>query len=429
MKKLILIISIIASLTACSTTKDIQTGTIKILYWNQAMLDDDYGNLFHSIYPDVEIEVVSFKELMNQSNGSLDELVKRIEEVKPDVIFTRSYEEYLSFSDRDLLEDLDAWIQKEDFDLENLSPQIISLLRENPSKHLYGLAPMYSSTALFFNKDLFNQQKIDYPQDQLSWDDIFLLAARFGDNDENTFGFSYDGSLFELVSMIGRTYGLNIVENSNHSVGIMSDSKKWESILRMVQEAYQTEEVYISGPTAITSEVNPSNRDPFIEGKSAMTLSTTGLIEQYKQSDKKFSLGIVTTPVDPAFRDRSYTIRPNQVFGIYSKSSNKQLAWEFVKFVNSDQVAKIKSTSVTGLYTRVAYSKELFGHSLEPFNKLNHDYRIRYPLDLPSDFKKSLNELVTAEVSKFLSDDQNSHETVIKIQREGENLYTNMKKK
>lgn len=430
MKKIIMVLILLMVATSCnSAEKETDSGKLKILYWNQEMLNDDYGNLFQALYPEVEIEVITFEELVSHSNNSPDALVKRIEDAEPDVIFTRSYEEYLLFSNNDLLDDLDTWIRKDDFDIENLNPKIISLLRENKLKRLYGLAPMYSSTALFFNKTLFDQQRINYPQDQTSWDDTLLLAARFSNNNEQTYGLYFDGSIYEVVSMIGRTYGMNIVETTNDNVKIMSNSKKWENILDMLKTAFQTGELSISGPTAITSEVNPISNNLFIEGKSAMTISTTGLIEEYEQSGQTFGLGIVTIPVDPAYGDSSYTIRPNQIFGINSKSPNKQLAWDFVNFVNSDKVAKLKSKSVTGLYTRVAYSKEIFGYSLEPFYKLNHDFRIRYPLNLSIDFKRHLNELVTTEINQFFLGNQNSNETVAKIQQDGEFFYDVMKEK
>lgn len=391
------------------------------------MLNDDYGTLFQGEYPEIETEVITFDEIIKQSKGSPAELVKRINEVQPDVIFTRSYEEYLLFSENDLFEELDTWIRKNNFDVENLNPKIVSLLRENNSKRLYGLAPMYSSSALFYNKTLFDQQNINYPQDQSSWEDIFLLASRFSDRNEQIFGMHFDGSIYEMISMIGRSYGINIVESSKQNDRVMADTKQWEDILMMLQTSYQNRALFLSGPTAITSQLNSASKDSFINGNYAMTISTTSLIEEYEQSGQTFGLGIVTIPTDPAFEDRSYVIRPNQIFGIHKKSPNKQLAWEFIDFVNSDQVAKLKSRYVTGLYTREAYSKELLGYSLEPFYKLNHDFRIRYPLDLPMDLKKYLNELVTAEVNQFLLGNQNSYETIANIQREAEFFYRTLK--
>lgn len=427
MRKMTIVFIVLIILTACNSTNEPQGGKIKVLYWNQEMFNADYGNMFYSKYPDIEVEVVSLDNLVNRSEGSIDELIKQIDQANIDVVFTRSYEEYLTFSNREVLEGLDEWIQKDHFDIDNFNPHIISLLRENTSNRLNGLAPMFSSIALFYNKDMFDQFSIEYPEDQLSWKDVFGLATRFVDDKDDTYGFSFKGSLYELVSMIGRTNGLNIVTVNNNNIWIMNDSEEWENILATVQEVHQSGAIHITEPVFTATLDVKEKEELFINGKSAMTISTPSLIEQYEKSDKSFTLGIVTVPVDPAFRDSSYTIRPNQVFGIYSKSPNKELAWKFISFVNSDEVAKVKSKSVTGLYTRTTYSEELFGHSLEPFYKLNHDIRICYPIDLPRGFNRALNELVTKEATQFLSGSQNSHETVIKIKQEGEVLYKNMK--
>ncbi|AZK45138.1 hypothetical protein EIM92_02125 [Paenibacillus lentus] len=58
---------------------------------------------------------------------------------------------------------------------------------------------------------------------------------------------------------------------------------------------------------------------------------------------------------------------------------------------------------------------------------MSHDIRVRYPIYMPNGFNKSLNELVTEEVTQFISGSQSSHETVMRIKQEGEVLYKNMK--
>ncbi|AZK45139.1 ABC transporter substrate-binding protein [Paenibacillus lentus] len=306
MKKLPIIFVLLILLTACNTTNHSQGGQIKVLYWNQDMFNTDYGELFYLKYPDIEVEVVPLKTLVNRSEGSIDELVQQIEQANIDVIFTRSLEEYLAFSNRGVLEGLEEWIQKDHFDIENLNPHIISLLRENASNRLNGLAPMFSSIALFYNKDMFDQLDIEYPQDQLSWREFFGLAARFSDNKEGTYGFSFEGALYEFVGMVGRAHGLNMVSVNNSDVWIMHDTEAWENILATVQEVYRSGAIHLDVPVFAATHDVKEKEELFIRGKSAMILSTTSLIEQYENSDKSFSLGIVTVPEHPT--PKSYLV-------------------------------------------------------------------------------------------------------------------------
>ncbi|MOA30591.1 hypothetical protein D3C78_1516920 [compost metagenome] len=77
----------------------------------------------------------------------------------------------------------------------------------------------------------------------------------------------------------------------------------------------------------------------------------------------------------------------------------------------------------------MSVAQEIAGYSLEPFRKLNHDDRIRTPINLFPQFRRSLNELVTREVGKLIEGSQNSQETVKNIQDEAELLFNMLREK
>jgi multiple sugar transport system substrate-binding protein len=78
---------------------------------------------------------------------------------------------------------------------------------------LYRLAPTFNNRALLYNKALFNQYKIAYPTDQMSWDDILNLAKQFPQSTkpaERIYGFH---EMF--MSMYTPVYLLNMIANTN----------------------------------------------------------------------------------------------------------------------------------------------------------------------------------------------------------------------
>ncbi len=112
-------------------------------------------------------------------------------------------------------------------------------------------------------------------------------------------------------------------------------------------------------------------------GRTAMTIGRSYLLNNIKDAKnmlkdyKPFQVGIVAGPVDPAEPDKSRDIYFNELFAIRANSPNVDVAWEFLKFVNGEQFAQIKSKSLNnGLLSRMGYSKEYDGVSLDVFYKL-----------------------------------------------------------
>ena len=52
----------------------------------------------------------------------------------------------------------------------------------------YGVPGNFSNVVLIYNKDLFDQAQIDYPNDDWTWDDALKAAEAIRALDENTYG-------------------------------------------------------------------------------------------------------------------------------------------------------------------------------------------------------------------------------------------------
>ena len=52
----------------------------------------------------------------------------------------------------------------------------------------YGVPGNFSNVVLIYNKDLFDQAQIEYPNDDWTWDDALKAAGAIRALDENTYG-------------------------------------------------------------------------------------------------------------------------------------------------------------------------------------------------------------------------------------------------
>lgn len=119
------------------------------------------------------------------------------------------------------------------------------------------------------------------------------------------------------------------------------------------------------------------NSQPFLMGRMAMTVDGWYFLRNLSDAKtrlkdyKPFQLGMVAGPVDPAKPDESREIYFHRIVSIRANTPNVEAAWDFMKFVNGEEFAKIKSRSLSeGMLTRVGNTKEFEGISLDAFYKL-----------------------------------------------------------
>jgi multiple sugar transport system substrate-binding protein len=132
--------------------------------------------------------------------------------------------------------------------------------------------------------------------------------------------------------------------------------------------------------------------------------------------------GIVTAPVDPSNRNQSSYFSLGNTFAVSANSGSPRAAWEFVKYVNSDGFAKLKSKSSYGnLLSRTVHNADKDGRSMEPFYKLepkantNSEYT-----KAPTSFFGAFSALVKTEVDAVMTDKKTVEEALKTIQEEGQ---------
>ncbi|WP_181438870.1 ABC transporter substrate-binding protein [Paenibacillus sambharensis] len=414
MKQLIALLALsLVVISGCAEEEEkVVEGKLRIMYWDNHNFANDYGTLIASRFPELDYEVAAM-------NG-VDDLSAFINEEQPDIIFAPSYEDYLQFIDQSLLLPLDPRIQPGSYDIEDIQPGVVQMLRSNEHQQLFGLSPAFSSQVLYYNKDLFKRYAIEEPVNQMTWEQVFATAGRFHTADDAA-GFSVNYTSYDLVEMIGNTVGLRVITSNGEQIGILKDTEKWVDILEDIQTAVQQGSVALPGSAPVITE-EMIDKELFLAGKSAMSVGRPDLLYRYIQSDANFDLGIVTAPVDPNFPDSTYSYRIDSIFGIHSASSMPDEAWEVIKLITGDEMAGIKAKYSNQLSTRAKYLTEVNGIALNPFYELSYDNRIFKKPNTSSKFGRSFFVMMSEELENLLLDKQSAEVTVKKIKEQGEVL-------
>ncbi|MFC4304848.1 extracellular solute-binding protein [Cohnella boryungensis] len=418
---------------------------IKVMFWDSNYFFQEYGNMFATQFPNIEIEVVNMQSIYSSdSTETLDKKFdKFIEENQPDVLLVQG-SEYERYSQNGKLFALDSVIKQDEFDITGIHPAILKLLREQGGGKLYGLSPDFSSSALFYNVDLFNKHGVELPRDSMSWDEIFELAKRFptdGDKDKRIYGLSMDNymTVDNLIQTIGDGQDLRFLNADATEFNINTDS--WKKVFQSAIDAAKSGALYVPTPedqniNNYTSVEDYYKQNLFVMGRSAMSFKYSyevNTILQAKEQMKSVTpvnWGIVTAPVDPNNRNQSSYFSLGSIFAVNANSANQRAAWEFVKYINSDGFAKLKSKSSNGnLISRTEHNVDKDGRSMEPFYKLepksntNNEYR-----KAPLNFFGSLTGIIKPEVDAVLQDKKTLEEALKTIQEKGQEELLKAKK-
>ncbi|WP_181438857.1 ABC transporter substrate-binding protein [Paenibacillus sambharensis] len=398
------------------------------MFWDEEQFFREYGNLFNTLYPDIEIEVADTDSLSRGAgidpNTALDEYIER---EQPDVLVLDKVQyKHLALDNR--LLDLEHILQVEEFHAEDLLPSALRLLRNMGGGTLKGLSPIFSGSAIYYNKDLFDKHQISPPSGKLTWRELLELALRFpadGQGADRTFGFEWGSSdPFDLGLVIGIRQGLDFADHSREK--LVMNSPRWREILSITTEAFKSGAIHT--PEHLEKqELADSNlaRNPFVTGKIAMALAgpelgySLGQAKQLISGYTSFNWGMIAEPIDPQNPDYgSITLRG--IYAVREDSQNRDAAVKLVEFINSDQMAKASSrTDSWNLQTRTKYNKNSDGVSYEPFYALDIQEQPFY-ISMPPTFSGPFMKLASSELRKVVNGEQDIEEAIREIQLKGQ---------
>ncbi|WP_241734716.1 ABC transporter substrate-binding protein [Paenibacillus alvei] len=312
---------------------------LTIAYTNENAFLKRYGNLFNQEYPNIRLSIVSTIPLVTKKLS----VENWVQHNKFDIIYLPP-ELVKEMAKRNDLQELDLWIKRDSFPLDAYIPQVIEYARSIGNGKLYGLPPTFHGQAIAYNKDLFDTYHIEYPHEGMTWEDLLHLAGKFPK--ENGHGNSLisfatnDPSPFEFMLKVGFGQNLTITQGNPSKATVASDPWKqiWELTLPLLN----------SGQLINSPDLN-AYMNAFLAGKQAMAVVT---YEEYKQlaarKKSSFQWALAPFPVRPNHND---TLLIDGLYAVSAQSTEKEAAWELVKFLNSRTVAKWNYRSLYGFST------------------------------------------------------------------------------
>lgn len=320
----------ILALTTCSISKEADGGPVQLVYqdWRtdwfppmaQELLDE-----FHAEHPNIRVFYTPDPD--NVETAMLEAMEAG---TAPDV-FQGCCSFFPIWAQEGHTLDLAPLIERDidDAVISEWSPAQYEALRTDSGQQ-FGVPKYHGALAIYYNKDLFDEYGVAYPDE--TWDhDDYLNAMRQlthdtdNDGDTDIWGSMIDVS-WERIQMHVNDWGGHFVDPSNPRNCVMDEPPALEA-LEWLRSAMWDEQVM-----ARLSDVGATEtRHAFIGGEIAMVEDGSWALKDIL-ANADFRIGVAPFPAGPAAR---VTLGTTDGFGIYAGTRYPEEAWELVKFLIS----------------------------------------------------------------------------------------------
>ncbi|OKP69462.1 hypothetical protein A3842_25460 [Paenibacillus sp. P3E] len=346
--------------------------------------DDNYfrqqfTDLYELTHPEVKLEIVpaidTEKLRFSTSNpltspDNLDDMRAIMGGAKPVDVVIGDNTLLKRLADYNLVDPLQPLIDRDHYDLSNMAPTVLDGIRELGKGELYALTPTFSSSALYYNKKIFDAAGVAYPENGMTWEKLISVAAKVTkvskQDKGRVFGLAFNRYLsdpfWDMQNYLSPLQ-LAMYDNKGGKMTVNTPvwSKAWTDYSSLIKKQI------IPGANVINylEEDVPLAGDLFLTGKTAMAVGEYNYINELMVANRNASLIKNFKPVDwgivsvPTFAEKpgvAMGTTLGSLMAINTLAQNKEDAWDLIQFVNSNEVAKIKAHNRYELTARKDYN-------------------------------------------------------------------------
>lgn len=281
-----------------------------------------------------------------------------------------------------LLAPLDPLIQKDKFDTSDIVPAVLDGIKSaSTDGKLYALAPTFQSSALIYNKKLFQDAGVTFPTDNMTWQQVFDLGKRLSkpEGDKPIYGFNFNtqsngGDIYWAMQTYTQPLQLRTFDEKGEKMTVGGSEqweKVWNAMIQLQKDKVMPEAIDYSQPGNRAKMVQrdpnmPFAYDDFMSGRLAMSIINYGWLQQIINANKNaanykgytpIEWDVVSMPSHPEAPGVGGQMWMNGIMGINQKAQNQADAWKFISFINGEDWARLKSYSTYQMVSRKKYIK------------------------------------------------------------------------
>lgn len=196
------------------------------------------------ITPTPEPAIVSFespRELDEYYQPLIEEFQKKNKHITIELVRPRQYRwseaDVFSmspfarhFMERDGLEvlDLTPFVEQGEFSRQDVNPRMLSMFDDEGE--LWAVPYLASVGVMYYNRDLFDQYGVAYPEADWTWDDFVRAAQAMYDPDDGVFGYILDEDFDDILAFVYQNGGRIFDDFSNPTRTTFDDPLTVEAV-------------------------------------------------------------------------------------------------------------------------------------------------------------------------------------------------------
>lgn len=241
----------------------------------------------------------------------------------PDVLFLWPTPRYAADG---VLENLDPYIQKSNYNLNDYWPSLLESAKYNNS--VYGLPRDISVEVLYYNKQAFDEAGIAYPTDQWTWDDLRAAAEKLTVVESNgrvsRYGLAVEGGKYQL--WIGQNKGSIFDDMRNPSKCTLADQPAVDAVKFLA-------DLMNNNFAMRSANLNQAGGDAavFQSGQAAMIIQNASRVSAFNAAGMQYDVAPVPIPKG----GQRAASAGGAAWVMSSGSPNKEAAWTFLQWLQS----------------------------------------------------------------------------------------------
>ena len=372
MKKwLIMLLTVVVGLlglAGCSdsTSGNAKDGKVEITYgfWDKKQVPavEEIVKLFNKKYPNIKVKTELtpygqyFQKLETAATGG----------ALPDVMWMNGahVEQY---AEGKVILPLSDLAKKDNFSLDNYPKSLIDLYTVDGK--VYGIPKDFDTTGLWYNKKIFDEAGVQYPDETWDWNKLKEAAKKLTNKDKGIWGYGAlmgnQGGYYDFIWQNGGY----IISDDGKSVGF-DQPEAIEALkynISFIKEGLSPTQAQMTETAA--SEL-------FSSGKIAMMFDGPWMVPEYKNNPD------LNVAVVPKGKQRAVAIHGLSNV-IAANTKHKDAAWKFVQFLSSKEAAEVyaKTGTVIPAYNG---TQDAWMQSVPTLNLKAFIDGVEYSVPLPS---------------------------------------------
>lgn len=302
--------------------------TINFYYWDESQKVGMNGIVdgFMAKNPNIKVEstIIPFADYMTKLKTSLPS------GSGPDVFWINK----TGFDLVDYIEPIDEKVAAANIDLNKFASAVVKMYTKDGK--LYGIPKDVDTPVLFYNKAIFDNMGVAYPTDEWKWADLSDNAKKL--TKDGVYGYISHNAIYETIYNFLPCNGAPIYADDRMSFtgNTQAGVDAINYMLSFINDK--------SSPSQAAMNENDA-RNMFTAGKGAMIVSGSWMIPTYYDVLKK-DLGIAMVPYGT---ERTYQSN-GLAFSMSKTGSNKDAAWEFLKYCSTQEAQEAQAGVVIPAY-------------------------------------------------------------------------------